>query len=94
VNPDRQADIARVATLIGHRAKGGGGRKPKIDRARLALDRARLCQGLAELVRADSDATLAELHARLGVQCALSAIWEAFDQLRITFQKTTAAKRA
>jgi transposase len=56
--------------------RGGGGRKPKIDRARLA-----------ELVRADADATLAELRARLGVQCALSAIWKALDQLRITFKK-------
>jgi transposase len=56
--------------------RGGGGRKPKFDRARLA-----------ELVAEDSDATLAELRARLGVQCALSAIWKALDQLRITFKK-------
>ena len=62
--------------------RGGGGRQPKIDRARLA-----------ELVRADSDATLAELRARLGVQCALSAIWKALDQLRITLKKNAAGRR-
>ena len=56
--------------------KGGGGRKPKFDRTRLA-----------ELVAEDADATLAELRARLGVGCALSAIWKALDRLRITLKK-------
>lgn len=56
--------------------RGGGGRKRKFDRARLA-----------ELVAADADATLAELRERLGVKCALSAIWMALDQLHITFKK-------
>lgn len=58
--------------------RGGGGRKRKFDRARLA-----------ELVAADADATLAELRERLGVKCALSAIWTALDQLHITFKKKT-----
>lgn len=56
--------------------RGGGGRKPKIDRVRLA-----------ELVRADADATLAELRERLGVQCALSALWKALAALKLTFKK-------
>ena len=54
----------------------GGGRKPKIDRVKLV-----------ELVEAQPDATLAELRERLGIECALSAIWTALDQLRITFKK-------
>ena len=54
----------------------GGGRKPKIDRVKLA-----------QLVEEQPDATLAELRERLGVACALSAIWNALDQLRITFKK-------
>jgi transposase len=56
--------------------QGRPGRKPKFDRTRLA-----------ELVAQDADATLAELRERLGVQCALSAIWKALDQLKITFKK-------
>jgi len=63
--------------------RGGGGRKRKFDRARLA-----------ELVAADADATLAELRERLGVKCALSAIWMALDQLHITFKKNAASGRA
>jgi transposase len=62
--------------------RSGGGRKPNFDRARLA-----------ELVAEDADATLAELRARFGVQCALSAIWKALDQLRITFKKSAAGRR-
>lgn len=60
--------------------RGGGGRKRMFDRARLA-----------ELVAADADATLAELRERLGVQCALSAIWTALDRLHITFKKNVAS---
>jgi transposase len=55
---------------------GRPGRKPKFDRARLR-----------ELVAQDADATLAELRERLAVQCALSAIWKALHQLKITFKK-------
>jgi transposase len=56
--------------------RGRVGRKPKIDRTRLA-----------ELVAADADATLAELRERLGIPCALSAIWKALAALKITFKK-------
>jgi transposase len=58
----------------------GGGRKPKIDRTQLAA-----------LVEQQPDATLVELRQRLGVQCSLSAIWMALDQLRITFKKKRSA---
>jgi transposase len=61
----------------------GGGRKPKIDRPRLAA-----------LVRAQPDATLMELRERLGVQCSLSAIWMALDKLRLTFKKSRCAPRS
>jgi transposase len=57
-------------------ARRGGGRKPKIDRVRLA-----------ELVAADADATLVELRERLGISCALSAIWKALAALKLTFKK-------
>jgi transposase len=52
------------------------GRKPKIDRDKLL-----------EQVRLQPDATLAELRARLGVQCSLSSLWMALDRLKITFKK-------
>lgn len=58
----------------------GGGRKPKIDRARLAA-----------LVHEQPDATLMELRERLGVKCSLSAIWMALDAMRITFKKKRSA---
>jgi transposase len=54
----------------------GGGRKPKFDRKKLAA-----------LVDAQPDATLAELRERLEVQCALSAIWKALRQLKLTYKK-------
>jgi transposase len=56
--------------------QGRPGRKRKIDRGRLT-----------ELVAQDADATLAELRERLGVPCALSAIWKALRQLKLTFKK-------
>lgn len=61
------------------------GRKPKFDRVRLA-----------ELVAAQPDATLVELRERLGVRCALSAIWMALEKLKLTYKKsrsTPASKR-
>ncbi len=61
----------------------GGGRKRKIDRARLT-----------ELVREDPDATLAELRERLAIRCALSAIWTALHELKITFKKSRSARRS
>lgn len=62
--------------------RGGGGRKPKIDRVRLAA-----------LVAEDADATLAELRARLGIPCALSAIWKALAALQLTFKKKRCGPR-
>lgn len=53
------------------------GRKPKFERARLP-----------ELVAAQPDATLAELRARLGVQCTLSAICMALQKLKLTYKKS------
>jgi transposase len=63
--------------------QGRPGRKPKIDRVRLA-----------ELVAKDADATLAELRERLGVSCALSALWKALAALKLTFKKNAAGRRA
>jgi len=57
------------------------GRPRKIDRARLA-----------ELVRAHPDATLAELRERLGVDCAVTAIWMALAALKITYKKKRSAR--
>jgi transposase len=59
----------------------GGGRKRKIDRTRLA-----------ELVRADPDATLAELRERLAIRCALSALWAALHELKLTFKKSRSGR--
>lgn len=59
----------------------GGGRKPKIDRVRLAA-----------LVEQQPDATLLELRERLGIHCSLSAIWMALDKLRISFKKKRSAR--
>lgn len=54
----------------------GGKRFEKIDRVRLA-----------ELVRQQPDATLAELRERLGITCALSAICMALRGLSLLFKK-------
>lgn len=64
-------------------ARVGGGRKPKIDRARLLT-----------LVQEQPDATLMELRDRLGVKCSLSAIWMALDKLRISFKKSACEPRS
>ncbi len=61
----------------------GGGRRRKIDRGRLT-----------ELVRADPDATLAELRERLAIRCALSAIWTALQELKLTFKKSHCGRRS
>ncbi len=64
-------------------ARKGGGRKRKIDRVRLA-----------ELVREDPDATLAELRERLAIRCALSAIWTVLRELKVTFKKSRCGRRS
>lgn len=54
-----------------------GGRRPRtIDRDRLAA-----------LVKQQPDATLAELRARPGLTCSLSAVHQALAALRVTFKK-------
>lgn len=59
----------------------GGQRPVKIDRTRLA-----------ELVRAQPDATLRELRERLGVPCALSSLWKALDTLGLSFKKSRSTR--
>lgn len=58
-----------------------GGAKPKLDAAAL--------QRLRELVREQPDATLVELHDRLGVPCHLATIARALQQLGLTRKKKT-----
>ena len=54
----------------------GGQRYQKIDTVRLR-----------ELVEAQPDATAAELHARLGGDCSVSAVDEALRRMGLTFKK-------
>jgi transposase len=56
---------------------GGGPPRYKIDRDQLA-----------ELVRAQPDATLAELRERLGVDVSLWGIGKALRQLKLTYKKS------
>lgn len=59
----------------------GGGTKPKIDAS--ALER------LLDLLRAQPDATLAELRDRLGIPCSIMAIDRALRRAGITRKKKT-----
>ena len=59
---------------------GGGSRGRKIDRARLA-----------ELVRAQPDATLVELRDRLGAPVAPWAVCKALRELRLSYKKSPSA---
>jgi transposase len=61
----------------------GGARVIKIDMARLA-----------ELVKAQPDATARELRARLGIQCAESAIYMALQRLGLSFKKRRSTPRS
>lgn len=61
----------------------GGTRLVKIDRTRLA-----------ELVREQPDATLAELRERLGVVCAISAVCMALKALGLSFKKRRCTRRS
>jgi transposase len=67
----RRRETGQVTAL-----PSNGGRKPIIDRAKLA-----------EQVKQSPDATLAELRAKLGLNCSLSAIHQALSALKITFKK-------
>jgi transposase len=60
--------------------KGGGSRGRKIDRERLA-----------ELVRQQPDATLAELRDRLGVACTAWAVCKALRELKLSYKKSPSA---
>ena len=48
---------------------------------------------LASLVRKHPDATLAELRALLGVQCALSTLCQALKQMGLSFKKKRSMRR-
>jgi len=61
----------------------GGATVTKIDMARLA-----------ELVRAQPDATLKELRACLGIQCAESAVCMALKRLGLSFKKRRSTRRS
>lgn len=61
----------------------GGKRPSKID-----------CARLAQLVEAQPDATLKELRERLGIQCSLSAVWNALHKLRLSFKKSRSMPRS
>lgn len=60
---------------IAPRKMGGPGPR-KFDRGRLA-----------ELVRAQPDATLRELRDRIGIECSESAIWTALKKMGLIFKK-------
>ena len=49
---------------------------------------------LASLVREHPDATLAELRALLGVECALSTLCQALKQLGLSFKKKRSTRRS
>lgn len=61
----------------------GGARVRKIDMARLA-----------DLVRAQPDATAKELRERLGIVCAESAIYLALQRLGLSFKKSRSTRRS
>jgi transposase len=66
------------------REHGELGPRPRVGKHPIKIDRTRL----AELVRAQPDATLAELRSTLGITCSLSAIWTALYQLGLSFKKS------
>ena len=51
-------------------------------------------QRLAELVREQPDATLAELADRLGVDCGISAICTALKRMKLSFKKRPSTPRS
>jgi transposase len=65
------------------REHGELGPRPRIGPRKYKIDRARL----GELVQAQPDATLAELRERLGVECAISAVWNALRDLGLSYKK-------
>jgi transposase len=49
---------------------------------------------LRELVGRRPDATLAELRAGLGVACAISAVWNALRDLKLSYKKRPSTQRS
>jgi transposase len=72
------------------REHGELGPRPRIGPRKFKIDRARL----GELVRARPDATLAELRERLGIQCSLSAVWNALRDLGLSYKKRPSTPRS
>lgn len=64
--------------------------RPRVGKHHMKIDRARL----AELVREQPDATLAELRDKLAITCSLSAIWAAINQLGLSFKKRRSTPRS
>ena len=64
--------------------------RPRVGKHHIKVDRTRL----AELVREQPDATLAELRDRLGIQCSISAIWSALRGLGLSFKKRRSTPRS
>ena len=72
------------------RDHGELGPRPRVGPRKYKIDRAKL----GELVRAQPDATLAELRERLGVECALSAVWNAVRDLGLSYKKRPSTPRS
>ncbi len=64
--------------------------RPRVGKHHIKIERNRL----AELVRQQPDATLAELRAKLGIECSLSAIWSALKELKLSFKKRQSTPRS
>jgi len=65
------------------REHGELGPRPRVGSHTLKIDRTRL----GGLVQAKPDATLAELREKLGIQCSLSAVWNALRDLGLSYKK-------
>jgi transposase len=72
------------------REHGELGPRPRVGPRKYKIDRAKL----GELVKAQPDATLAELRQRLGVECALSAVWNALRDLGMSYKKRPSTPRS
>jgi transposase len=72
------------------RDHGEVGPRPRVGPRRYKIDRGRL----GELVQAQPDATLAELRERLGIECSLSAVWNAVRDLGLSYKKRPSTPRS
>ncbi len=64
--------------------------RPRVGFHPFKIDRTRL----GELVQAQPDATLAELRDRLGIECSLSAVWNALRDLGLSYKKRPSTPRS